>query len=74
MKVDEAVKAYHAVYRQSQQVVAVLTAGITEQAHLDAFKFAEKYHTKRTQGGAMTVLESELRPIMQVTALISTDE
>ncbi|KAF8859475.1 hypothetical protein BDZ45DRAFT_725232 [Acephala macrosclerotiorum] len=74
VQVDEAVKAYHAVYRQSQQVVAVLTAGITEQAHLDAFKFAEKYHKEQTQSGAMTVLESELRSIMQVSALISKDE
>ncbi|KAF4628132.1 hypothetical protein G7Y89_g10022 [Cudoniella acicularis] len=73
-QVDQAVKAYHAVYRQSQQIVAVLTAGITEQAHLDAFKFAEKYHVERTQTGTITGVESELRSIMQVSALISEDE
>jgi hypothetical protein len=75
VQVDQSVKAYHAVYRQSQQVIAVLTAGITEQAHLDAFKFAEKYHAERTQTGTMTgVAESELRSIMQVSALISENE
>jgi hypothetical protein len=71
---DQSVKAYRAVYRRSQQVVAVLTAGITEQAHLDAFKFAEKYHVERTQTGTMTGVESELRSIMQVSALISENE
>jgi hypothetical protein len=73
-QVGQAVQAYHAVYRQSQQVVAVLTAEITEQAHLDAFKFAEKYRVERTQTGAMTGVESELRSIMQVSALISKNE
>jgi hypothetical protein len=73
-QVDQAVKAYHAVYRQSQQVVAVLTTRITEQAHLDAFNFAEKYYVERTQTGNMMGVESELRSIMQVSALLSENE
>ncbi|KAH8800904.1 hypothetical protein F5884DRAFT_544545 [Xylogone sp. PMI_703] len=43
-QLKQAVQAYHAVYRQSQQVVGVLTTAITNQSFLDAFKCAEKYY------------------------------